>query len=61
MLLANVGNRQLCYSINGQFLDEAAFDVTLPPQIYRQMGFQDRVIFKLEREFVCLSLPDFRT
>jgi len=61
MLLINVGKRQLCYSINGQFLDEAEFDVTLKPQLYRQMGYQDRAILKLEKEFVCLNLPDFRT
>ena len=25
------------------------------------MGYQDRAILKLEKSFVCLNLPDFRT
>ena len=47
MLLINVGKRQLCYSINGQYLDEAELDVVLKPQLYKQMGYQDRAILKL--------------
>lgn len=35
--------------------------MVLKPQRYRQMGYQDCAILKLEKEFVCLSLPDFRT
>jgi WD40 repeat protein len=61
MIVILAGKKQLCYSINGQYIDEAEFDVQLKPQVYIQMGFQDRIIFKLEKEFVFLSLPDFRT
>lgn len=56
-------NKQLCYSLNGQFLDEANLENLHPDvKIVLLNGYKDRVIIKNQNDpsFSMLKLPEMR-